>query len=436
MRAQIIRQAMEFFRLSQQNGPFTPGATFLPAAAKTVDAEDLGKLIDASLDMWLTAGRYSDELEKLLPKHFGRTTSALLVNSGSSANLLALSSLCANTFESQRFGKLKPGDEVITAAAGFPTTVNPILQNGLVPVFIDVEFETLNATLDAIKSAKSPQTRAVMLAHTLGNPFRADEVAKWCEENKMYLIEDCCDAFGSKIDNKPVGAFGDYATVSFYPAHHITTGEGGAVFSKNGSLRKVAQSVRDWGRDCWCDPGKDNTCGKRFGWQLGSLPEGFDHKYMYTNLGYNLKITDMQAALGVSQLAKVDGFIQKRQDNYKTLFEGLQNSPILRDRFIPVTATFGTTPSWFGFPIHCVDSLNRSKVVQELERRKVGTRLLFGGNLTCQAAYQNQNFRVAGQLLNSDRIMRQTFWIGLHPNLGPSELNYILSQLEAVAKAQ
>lgn len=436
LRQKTIDAAKDFFNQSQQKSlkKFVAGETYIPVTAKVVDAEDLGHLVDASLDMWLTAGRYAREFEADFSKYFGRSTKSLLVNSGSSANLVAISSL--GSPELARFGytPLKPGDEVITVAAGFPTTVNPILQNGWVPVFIDVDALTINAVIDKIKEAKTSRTRAVILAHTLGNPYRADLVAEWCKQEGLFLIEDCCDALGSKIGDQPVGSFGEYATCSFYPAHHITMGEGGAVMSKDGRLKKIAESIRDWGRDCWCEPGCDNTCGKRFDWKLGDLPAGYDHKYVYSHIGYNLKVTDMQAALGISQLKKAPRFIEARQKNWKFLFDAIKSSPRLAENFIPAEPTTGTNPSWFGFPMFCRDGLNREKVVKTLEQKKIGTRLLFAGNLTKQPAYKNANFRIHGDLKTTDRIMNQMFWLGVHPALDSEKMTYMIEQLEALVK--
>lgn len=433
-RKAVVESAKEFFKANQKIPGFVPGETYIPVTAKVVDEEDLGLLVDASLDMWLTAGRYARDFEAQFGKHFGRSSKSLLVNSGSSANLVAISSL--GSPELGKFG-LKPlqaGDEVITVAAGFPTTVNPIIQNGWKPVFVDVDLATINALPELIQNAKSPRTRAVVLAHTLGNPYRADIIADWCRKENLFLIEDCCDALGATIEDQPVGSFGEYATSSFYPAHHITMGEGGAVMSKDGRFKKIAESIRDWGRDCWCEPGKDNTCNKRFCWKLGDLPEGYDHKYVYSHVGYNLKVTDMQAALGVSQLNKVDGFIRARRDNWKFLKDGIESSPILSATFTPVAPTPGTNPSWFGFPMYSRDGLSREKVVSTLEERKVGTRLLFAGNLTKQPAYKNIDYRIHGDLTNTDRIMKSLFWIGVHPALDKARMTYMLEQLEKVAR--
>ncbi len=430
--------------------PFEPGKTYIPVTTKVVDADDLTHLIDASLDMWLTTGRFAREFEGSLSSLLGRRATSLLVNSGSSANLLAISSLGAQTLKDWDERPLSPGDEVITAAAGFPTTVNPILQNGWVPVFVDVDLTTLQALPETVMAARTPKTRAVVLAHSLGNVFRSDLLADWCRKEGLYLIEDCCDALGATIQGpgeasgespkyahsklRPVGSFGQYATLSFYPAHHITTGEGGAVIPCDSRFKKVAESLRDWGRDCWCEPGVDNTCGKRFGWQLGDLPQGYDHKYTYSNIGYNLKATDMQAALGISQLRKLERFVEARRRHWKTLYDGVRQSPILSSTLTPVEPTPGTEPSWFGFAMHCDKRIRREKLVGFLEENRVGTRLLFGGNLVKQPAYHNANFRIHGELSNTDVIMQQTFWIGVHPALDAARISYMLERLEAGVK--
>lgn len=441
-RHELLAMAQEYFKKTNPPKKFVAGETYIPVTAKQVDGQDLAYLIDASLDMWLTAGRYAKDFEREYSKYFGRTSKSLLVNSGSSANLVAISSLGSKELEKFGMRPLERGDEIITVAAGFPTTVNPIIQNGWIPVFVDVEFKTLNATLELIQVARSPKTRAVVLAHTLGNPFRADLVAEWCKKEGLFLIEDCCDALGATLDaapgahhgTRPVGSFGDFATSSFYPAHHITMGEGGAVIPRDGRLKKIAESIRDWGRDCWCEPGKDNTCGKRFDWTLGDLPEGYDHKYIYSHIGYNLKVTDMQAALGISQLTKLDGFIRARRENWTYLRRGIQASPILSEKLRPVEPTETSNPSWFGFAMYCRDGINRDHLVRKLEDRKVGTRLLFAGNMLKQPAYKNIEHRVSGSLENTDKVMRQLFWIGVHPNLTHEQMNYMLEQLEAILR--
>ncbi|MBX2995765.1 MAG: lipopolysaccharide biosynthesis protein RfbH [Bdellovibrionaceae bacterium] len=429
-RQQIIELARAFHQPPANS--FIPGQTYIPVTAKVVDGDDLAMLVDASLDMWLTAGRYGREFEAQFPSYFGLKTKALLVSSGSSANLVAISALSSPELTQFAYGPLKPGDEVITVAAGFPTTVNPIIQNGWIPVFVDVDETTINALPEAIAAARTPKTRAVVLAHTLGNPYRADKVRDFCLSEKLYLIEDCCDALGATIMGQQVGSFGQYATCSFYPAHHITMGEGGAVLSANARYKKVAESMRDWGRDCWCEPGVDNTCKKRFGWQLGELPDGYDHKYTYSHIGYNLKVTDMQAALGVSQLQKAAAFIESRRGNWAYLRQGITSSPKLSRHFQPVQATQGTEPSWFGFPMYCREGVDRNKTVRRLEELKVGTRLLFAGNITRQPAYKNANYRVFGSLETTDKIMNTMFWIGVHPGLDKTKMNYMLEALESL----
>ncbi len=434
-RENVLKSAKEFYRSNAKNNQFIAGETYIPVTAKKMDEDDLEHLIDASLDMWLTAGRYSTEFETKISTFFNRDrVKGLLVNSGSSANLLAVSSFGSPQLKPFGFEPIKPGDEVITVAAGFPTTVNPIIQNGWTPVFVDVDLNTLNALPEKIMEAKTSKTRAVVLAHTLGNPYRSDVLAEWCKKEKLFLMEDCCDALGAKVNGQPVGSYGDYATLSFYPAHHITMGEGGAVIPRDIKFRKIAESIRDWGRDCWCEPGHDNTCKKRFQWSLGDLPKGYDHKYTYSNIGYNLKVTDMQAALGVSQLKKVDGYIGARRENWAYLYKGLKSSPTLQQAFTPVEPTANTEPSWFGFAMHCADNIDREKVVKFLEEKKVGTRLLFGGNLLRQPAYKNIEKRVVGDLANTDRIMYKTFWVGVHPVLDKQRMDYMLEQLEAAAK--
>lgn len=434
-RADLLAGSRAYFEREFQAKPFVPGETYIPVTAKVLDADDLEHLMDATLDLWLTAGRFSRDFEAKIPEYFGRKGGGLFVNSGSSANLVAVSSLGARMLKDLGLKPLQKGDEVITVAAGFPTTVNPIIQNGWVPVFVDVDPKTLNATPEMVMAARTPKTRAVVIAHTLGNPYRADVLAAWCQREGLYLVEDCCDALGAKIGDQPAGSFGDFATLSFYPAHHITTGEGGAVIPRNGRWKRVAESVRDWGRDCWCEPGKDNTCGKRFGYQLGQLPCGYDHKYTYSNIGYNLKGTDLQTAIGLSQLKKLDRFVKARRENWQFLREGIQGNPTLREHLQPVEPTEGTTPSWFGFPMHCAAGIDREKVVTHLESRKVGTRLLFGGNLTRQPAYLDSEFRVHGNLNATDEIMKRTFWIGVHPALDARRMTYMLEQLEAAVKA-
>ncbi len=437
IRGQILGLCRDYFANTPHAKPkFVAGQTYIPVTGKVLDSEDLQMLVESSLDLWLTAGRFNNQFEAKLPTFFERKTKALFVNSGSSANLVAVSALGSPLLKNFGVKPLEKGDEVLTVAAGFPTTVNPIVQNGWKPVFVDVERETLNASTDKLISAVGPKTRAIVLAHTLGNPYRADILKEFCDKNGLFLVEDCCDAFGAKINGKAAGSFGDFATLSFYPAHHITTGEGGAVLSKDGRFKKVAESIRDWGRDCWCEPGQDNTCQKRFGWKLGELPDGYDHKYIYSQIGYNLKSTDMQAAIGLSQLNKVEGFIAARRRNWATLRKGIEASPILKRHLMPVEATPGTEPSWFGFPIHCDDQLDRTKLTRFLEDKKVGTRLLFAGNLLRQPAYRGVEHRVHGSLENTDFIMNKTFWIGVFPGLNDAMTAYMLQTLEDAVKAQ
>ena len=392
-----------------------------------IGKEEIKLAVDASLDGWLTTGRYAAKFEKDFAKYMEQRF-CLLTNSGSSANLLALSALTSPQLNERQ---LKPGDEVITVAAGFPTTVNPIMQNGLVPVFLDVNLDDYGIDVEQLDKAWSPKVKAVMLAHTLGNPFNLDKVTEFVKKHNLWLIEDCCDAVGSKYYGQMVGTFGDIATTSFYPAHHITMGEGGAVLTNSPKLKKIIESFRDWGRDCWCAPGTDNTCGKRFEWQLGDLPMGFDHKYIYSHIGYNLKLSDMQAAIGVAQLDKLDTFIQKRKENFQFLHKGLQ--PLEKYISLPKAAV-NTDPSWFGFPILVKESspLNRNEIIKILAEKNIGTRLLFGGNLLKQPAYKNISSRIIGNLSNTDEVMKNVFWIGVQPNLSKNQLNYILKTLMGI----
>ena len=408
--------------------PFVRGHSLVPVSGKVLTADDYVALVESSLDGWLTAGRFHDSFERALAKYVG-VRNALFVNSGSSANLVALAGLT-----SPKLGKraLKPGDEVITVAAGFPTTVNPIIQNGLIPVFVDVEIGTYDAIIDQVREAISPKTRAIMMAHTLGNPFDVAQIKAICKEHNLWLVEDSCDALGSTYDGKRTGSFGDTATASFYPAHHITTGEGGAVFVNSPLIKKQVESFRDWGRDCWCATGHDNTCHKRFEWQLGDLPAGYDHKYIYGHIGYNLKATDMQAALGLSQLKKLDSFVAARKVNFEFLKRSLGD---LED-FIMPEATPNSDPSWFGFPITIrPDSgVDRTKLLRHLEEKKIGTRLLFAGNLLKQPAYRNIEHRVIGDLKNSDLIMNNTFWLGVYPGLTQDMLTYVSDVIHEYVK--
>lgn len=398
---------------------FIPGESAVPVSGKVLFPEDYAALVDASLDGWLTSGRFHADFERALARFVG-ARSALFVNSGSSANLVALSGLT-----SSKLGRraLKPGDEVITVAAGFPTTVNPIIQNGLRPVVVDVELGTYDAIADRLREAVGPKTRAIMMAHTLGNPFDLDTVRELCHEHRLWLVEDSCDALGSTYDGQRTGSFGDTATVSFYPAHHITTGEGGAVFVKSPLVRRQVESFRDWGRDCYCDTGCDNTCMKRFEWKLGDLPEGYDHKYIYSHIGYNLKATDMQAALGLSQLTKIDTFTEARKSNFAYLSKRLADV----EGLILPRATEKSDPSWFGFPltIDPAHPANRNDLMKLLDSRKIGARLIFAGNLTKQPAYRGVDFRVVGDLANTDIVMNRSFWVGVYPGLSQPMLDYI-----------
>jgi len=429
-RTKILQLAREGWD-SDPAKPFVPGETYIPPTGKVIDADDLVSVVDASLDMWLTAGRYADEFEDSLAKKFGRKLCKSTV-SGSAANLLAFSALTSSKLRDKR---IKPGDEVITVAAGFPTTVAPIVQNGAIPVFVDVDVHTHNVDVDALEAAIGPKTRAVMIAHSLGNPFDVVRVAELCQKHGLYLIEDCCDAFGAEVDGRGVGTFGDLATLSFYPAHHITTGEGGAVFTDKIMLARIVESFRDWGRDCYCKPGMDNTCGKRFGWKLGELPEGYDHKYTYSHLGYNLKLSDMQAACGVSQLKKLDEFVRLRRRNFDELMRRLKAAGLEEFFHLPV-ATPNSNPSWFGFLLTIRDGipLSRSKLTSLLEDRKVGTRLLFGGNLIKQPAFKDVDYRVSGSLENTDKIMHDSFWIGVWPGIDEPRLDYMVATLEQTVK--
>ncbi|MDE1156241.1 MAG: lipopolysaccharide biosynthesis protein RfbH [Acidobacteriaceae bacterium] len=429
LRQQILALTKEFHSEQFGTKPFTAGTTHVPVSGKVIDAEDMAAVVDASLDGWFTTGRWAKEFERKLARFIG-VRSASFVNSGSSANLVALSALT-----SPKLGEraLKPGDEVITVACGFPTTVNPILQNRCVPVFIDVTLPNYEVDVTLLEAARSEKTKAVMIAHTLGNVFDLDAVTAFCQKYNLWLVEDCCDALGSTWRGKKVGTFGDIATVSFYPAHHITTGEGGAVLTNKPSLQVLIDSFRDWGRDCWCEPGVDNTCGKRFDWQLGTLPCGYDHKYTYSHVGYNLKATDMQAALGLRQLDKVEGFIEKRKQNFTFLKAALQ--PLAEFLVLP-EATEGAEPSWFGFPIGVKESapFTRDQLTKALDAAKVGTRNIFAGNLVRQPAYDGWEYRVVGELKNTDWVMNQVFWIGVFPGLTDAMLQYTVETMIAFAE--
>lgn len=399
---------------------FVAGESHVPVSGKVLGAKEVQYMVDASLDAWLTTGRFNDAFEKRLKKFLG-VKHVLTVNSGSSANLVAFSALT-----SPKLGKraLKPGDEVIAVAAGFPTTVNPVIQHGCIPVFVDVHIPTYNIDPDKVEAAITEKTKAIMIAHTLGNPFDLRKIRELADRHHLWLIEDCCDALGSTYDGKMVGTFGDVATLSFYPAHHITMGEGGAVFTNSGKLKLILESVRDWGRDCFCGPGKDDTCGKRFCWKLGDLPEGYDHKYIYSHVGYNLKISDMQAAVGLAQMDRLEGFIEARKQNFAYLKAAL--TPLEMHLILP-EATPNSDPSWFGFPIAIREDalFSRIDLLQYLDDKNIGTRLLFAGNLTKQPYFANVNYRISGALNNTDLVMNNTFWLGTYPGLKREHLEYI-----------
>jgi len=424
LRHQILDLVAEYHKQAFPPRPFLGGISTVPVSGKVFDENELQHLVDSSLDFWLTTGRFADQFEKGFAKVMGMRH-AMLCNSGSSANLLAVSALM-----SPRLGKraLKEGDEVVTVAAGFPTTVNPIIQNRLVPVFVDAELATYDASLESIEAAIGPKTKAIVMAHTLGNPFDVEGVMRLAEEHKLWVVEDTCDAVGAKFAGKPVGSFGDLSTTSFYPAHHMTMGEGGCVLVKKASMKKIVESLRDWGRDCWCPTGEENTCNRRFDWQLGELPYGYDHKYIYSHIGYNLKMTDMQAAIGVAQLDKLPEFIKARNRNWKRLRDGLK---ALDEFFILPKATKNSEPSWFGFALSVRSEapFERLEVVQHLESRRIGTRQLFGGNLLRQPAYLNLPMRVVGDLKNADIIANSTFWIGVYPGLTDEMIDFMIATM-------
>lgn len=419
----VFEKVASYYQTAFSQKKFLPGETPVPVSGRVFDKDDLIYLIDASLDFWLTTGRFATQFERNFEDFLG-VRHTLVCNSGSSANLLALSALTSPKLKDRQ---LRPDDEVVTVAAGFPTTINPIIQNGLIPVFLDVELETYNVDISYLEDAITPRTKAIMLAHTLGNPFNLDAIMSIAKKHNLWLIEDNCDALGSTYKGKKTGTFGDLATFSFYPAHHITMGEGGAVTTNQPKLKKLVESFRDWGRDCWCEPGKDNTCGKRYEWQLGDLPYGYDHKYTYSHIGYNLKLTDMQAAIGVAQLKKLPSFIEIRKRNWQLLYKGLKP---LENFFILPKATPNSDPSWFGFllTIRQDAPFSRNELIRYLNNHKIGTRLLFGGNLTRQPAYKNTNYRVVGELKNTDIIMNQSFWIGVYPGLSEEMIAYVVDK--------
>lgn len=423
LRNQIQALVREFHGESFSPQDFIPGETPVPVSGKVFDAEELVSLVDSGLDFWLTTGRYAAAFERQLKNYVG-VRHAFLCNSGSSANLLALSCLTSPKLDARR---LQPGDEVITVGAGFPTTVNPIIQNRLVPVFLDIELGTYDIDVDRLEDAISPRTRAISIAHTLGNPFNLDAVTALAKQHRLWLLEDNCDALGARYRGQLTGSFGDVSTLSFYPAHHITMGEGGAVMTNRVKLKPLIESFRDWGRDCWCEPGKDNTCEKRFAWSLGDLPHGYDHKYTYSHIGYNLKATEMQAAVGAAQIQKLDGFVESRNRNWQVLHDGLADL----DELIMPRATDNSQPSWFGFciTIRPGSRFRRHDLVRFLDSRRIGTRQLFGGNLLRQPAYKDIEHRVVGELTNSNIVTEQTFWLGVYPGLTDEMLAYVISSM-------
>ena len=430
LRDEIGALVRQYYDVALAPQSFVPGESQVPVSGKVFDSSELEHLVEASLDGWLTTGRFAAEFEPDFAAFMG-VRCASLVNSGSSANLVALSCLTSPSLGDRR---LRAGDEVITVAAGFPTTVNPIIQNGLVPVFVDIQLPTYDIDVTQLEAAVSERTRAIILAHTLGNPFDLDAVMAFANTHNLWVIEDCCDAVGSTYRGRSVGTFGHLATTSFYPAHHITMGEGGCVLTQSPALKKLVESFRDWGRDCWCDPGKSNTCGCRFEWKLGDLPAGYDHKYTYSHIGYNLKATDMQAAVGVAQLKKLPGFMAARRENFAKLYTALKD---LDDIFLLPEATPFSNPSWFGFPLAVRRDapVTRNQVVQFLESRKIATRLLFGGNLLRQPAYRDVRRRVIGELPNTDFVMNNVFWVGLYPGITEPMIDYMAETFHQIRKA-
>ena len=429
IRDNILNLVKDYSDLNFKNEKFIPGESEVPVSGKVIGNLELQNMVEASLDGWLTTGRFNEQFQKKLADFLG-IKCLLTVNSGSSANLIAFSTLTSAKLKDKA---IKKGDEVISVAAGFPTTVNPIIQFGAIQVFIDVKIPTYNIDENLIEEAITPNTKAIMLAHTLGNPFNLKKIREICDKYDLWLIEDSCDALGSKYNNQNVGTFGDLATLSFYPAHHITMGEGGAVFTNSKRSERIAESFRDWGRDCYCEPGKDNSCNKRFGWQLGDLPFGYDHKYTYSHLGYNMKITDMQAACGLAQLESVKSFIKKRKQNFNYLFENLKD---LEDFIILPKAENNSDPSWFGFQITLKsdNKYNRNDITKYLNEKKIGTRLLFSGNLTKQPSMKNCKFKIHKNLKNTDFIMNNTFWIGLYPGLNTDHLDYMITNIKIFFK--
>jgi len=423
--SKINKLVEDFCKIKFKPSKFVPGETPIPCTGKVIDSNEIKNMIGASLDGWLTTGRFNTDFQNKLAKFLG-VKKLITVNSGSSANLIAFSSLTSHLHKERA---IRAGDEVITVAAGFPTTVNPIIQNSAIPVFVDVKSSTYNIDENLIEEAITKKTKAIMIAHTLGNPFNLEKIVKICMKYNLWLVEDNCDALGAKYKGKNTGTFGDVATLSFYPAHHITMGEGGALFTNNLRIKRAAESFRDWGRDCYCEPGYENTCNKRFEWKLGKLPFGYDHKYIFSHVGFNMKITDMQAACGVGQLSKLEGFIKKRQENFLFLKKNLED---LQEYLLLPEAEVNSEPSWFGFVISLKkkSKIKRRYLIQKLTENKIGTRLLFAGNLTKQPSYLNKKFRISGNLKNTDFIMENTFWVGLHPALGEEELNFVTKTIK------
>ena len=423
--SKINKLVEDFCKIKFKPIKFVPGETPIPCTGKVIDSNEIKNMIGASLDGWLTTGRFNTDFQNKLAKFLG-VKKLITVNSGSSANLIAFSSLTSHLHKERA---IRAGDEVITVAAGFPTTVNPIIQNSAIPVFVDVKSSAYNIDENLIEEAITKKTKAIMIAHTLGNPFNLEKIVKICKKYNLWLVEDNCDALGAKYKGKNTGTFGDVATLSFYPAHHITMGEGGALFTNNLRIKRAAESFRDWGRDCYCEPGYENTCNKRFEWKLGKLPFGYDHKYSFTHVGFNMKITDMQAACGLGQLSKLEGFIKKRQENFLFLKKNLED---LQEYLLLPEAEVNSEPSWFGFVISLKkkSKIKRRYLIQKLTENKIGTRLLFAGNLTKQPSYLNKKFRISGNLKNTDFIMENTFWVGLHPALGEEELNFVTKTIK------
>lgn len=424
---QIHSLIEEYYLEAFKEKPFVPGESNVPVSGKVFDHTELSFITESALDGWFTTGKFNTEFEKKLAKYIN-VKSVMTVNSGSSANLVAFSALTAKELGDRA---IRPGDEVITVAASFPTTINPMLQYGAIPVFLDVDIPTYQIDVSRLNEALSSKTKAVMIAHTLGNTFDLEAVSAFCKKNNLWLIEDCCDALGAKYNGKHVGTFGDIGTLSFYPAHHITMGEGGAVFTSNPKLKTIMESFRDWGRDCWCEPGKDNTCGKRFCWQSGDLPLGYDHKYIYSRQGFNLKITDMQAALGLAQLQKLGRFIEIRKSNFDQLSKGLVKHA---NKLILPTATANSEPSWFGFLITLKKNIgiSRNELVQKLNDKKIATRLLFAGDIRKQPYFKDYSYRVVGDLKNTDIIVNQTFWIGVTPMITEDMINYMCNCFDEI----